>query len=302
MSKVYFTSSKFKSYIPDWILLVISTILFFQVFEFLKPFNRQFFINDPKLLHPFATVERVTDNQLYLYSTIIPAIIIIAVSTLLKAQNKFKSTTSNVTFEYFHFLQISLLGLFLSVFLVSILTDILKVWIGNPRPDFIARCGPKPGTPINTMVDVVDVCTSPLGEIYLLDGMKSTPSGHSSMSFAGLGFLSLWLIDLFTNLNLNNINNNNDRKTKNEQLVYRIICFLPLILASYIALSRTQDYRHHFFDILFGGLLGLIFGYVIYKKYFGLNGNYYNDIQKNNQNIIISGNNINNNNEAFGYV
>ncbi|KAI5964580.1 uncharacterized protein KGF55_001649 [Candida pseudojiufengensis] len=296
MSKLYFTSSKFKSYIPDWILLLISLILFFKYFEILKPFNRQFYINDPKLLHPFATIERVTDNQLYIYSTIIPIIIIIIVSIYLRTQRKFKSF-ENINFEFLHFLQVSILGLLLSVTLVSIITDILKVWIGNPRPDFIARCGPKSGTPINTLVDVLDVCTAPIGEIYLLDGMKSTPSGHSSMSFAGLGFLSLWLLDVFNNLNFinnrdivdfNNNNPNSNKKSSNFQLIFKIICILPLIFASYIALSRTQDYRHHFFDIIFGGLLGLILCYTIYKKYFGQNGNYTKDIQENSQSPLSS--------------
>lgn len=247
MLQLYFSSVRFRSYIPDWVTVIILIFIFFQVVEHWEPFHRQFYINDSKLLHPFATKQRVTDNQLYMYSTLIPGIIIVITSLFIAPTNVDK----------LHLIQLSLLGLLFSVSSVSVLTDILKCWIGNPRPDFVERCGPDPQTPLNTLVDI-SICTSPLGPMYLFDGLKSTPLGHSSMAFGGLLYLSLWYIGQFQVL-----------KRERHRMGLLLVAALPVLFAAYIALSRTQDYRHHFFDIGFGSLLGIVFAWFTHWKYFG---------------------------------
>ncbi|EMG49721.1 DPP1 Diacylglycerol pyrophosphate phosphatase 1 [Candida maltosa Xu316] len=247
MSQVYFNSPKFKKFIPDWLTVIFLVILFFQVLEVTQPFPRQFYVNDPKLSHPFATKEQVTDNQLYLYSTLIPTLIIILGSAYF----------GDSQFGKIHLAQVSCLGLWFSVTITSVLTDILKCWISNPRPDFLERCGPKNRTPKDVLVGI-DVCTSPLGPMYLADGLKSTPSGHSSMAFAGLLYLSLWFIG-----QLKLLQTNNKKKTG-----YVLVCCLPVVFAAYIGLSRTQDYRHHFFDVFLGSSIGVVFAVISYYKYF----------------------------------
>lgn len=252
--RLYFTSSKFRSYLPDWILVLVLSIIFFWVVEVAEPFYRQFTINDPRLLYPFATKERVTDSELYYLTWLLPGIIII-ISCLITGENNY---------DKLHLIQVGLLGLLLSQNLTGVITDLLKIWIGNPRPDFISRCNPKSRTPLNKLVDI-SVCQSKLGAVYLSDGMKSTPSGHSSFAFAGLGYLALWLCGHFklfqTNVNINSV--------KNSSLLRIVVIFgAPFLLASYIALSRVQDYRHHFFDIGFGGLLGAVITYYSYFRYY----------------------------------
>ena len=67
----------------------------------------------------------------------------------------------------------------------------------------------------------------------------------SAGSFAGLGFLSLYLsgkIQAF------------DRKGHVAKLC---IVFLPLLAASLVGVSRVDDYWHHWQDVFAGGLLGL---------------------------------------------
>ncbi|WLF77153.1 hypothetical protein PVL30_000862 [Lodderomyces elongisporus] len=258
MSQLYFSSSRFRSYLPDWGIVLVLFFIFFYITEQIQPFERQFTINDPRLLHPFAKVERVSDHQLYFYSTVLP-ILIIMISSLLLGGNQF---------EKYHLAQKSILALLFSVSSVSVLTDILKVWIGNHRPDFIVRCGPKKGTPTNRMVNVAEVCTAPLGEAYLADGMKSTPSGHSSMAFAGLFFLSLWVIGQWKLLSRKASGRSQWHKGEST-IANVIVACLPTLLATYIGLSRTQDYRHHFFDVGFGTFLGVLFASLSYWKYFG---------------------------------
>lgn len=64
-------------------------------------------------------------------------------------------------------------------------------------------------------------------------------------SFAGLGFLSLYLsgkIKVF------------DRRGHIAKLC---IVFFPLLFASLVGISRVDDYWHHWQDVFAGGLIGL---------------------------------------------
>ena len=87
-----------------------------------------------------------------------------------------------------HKVHVTILGFLVTLTLTSLLTDILKNVIGRPRPDFLSRCMPRKGTPGNVLVEWT-VCTQP-NKGMLQDGWRSFPSGHSSFSFSGLGYLS----------------------------------------------------------------------------------------------------------------
>lgn len=88
-----------------------------------------------------------------------------------------------------HQLHVAVLGLSLSLMMTSFFTDLVKNGVGRARPDLIARCKPKDGTPEHELV-TWEVCTEQ-DHHRLHDGWRSFPSGHSSFSFAGLGYLSL---------------------------------------------------------------------------------------------------------------
>lgn len=86
---------------------------------------------------------------------------------------------------------VTILGLFISIALTSVLTDIVKNAVGRPRPDLIARCKPKKDTPSHTLV-TIGVCTETVYHT-LHDGWRSFPSGHSSFAFSGLGYLAMYV-------------------------------------------------------------------------------------------------------------
>ena len=73
--------------------------------------------------------------------------------------------------------------------LTTFLTDVVKNSVGRPRPDLIARCKPKDGTPEHTLI-TIGSCTETDHHV-LHDGWRSFPSGHSSLAFSGLGYLAL---------------------------------------------------------------------------------------------------------------
>jgi membrane-associated phospholipid phosphatase len=66
-------------------------------------------------------------------------------------------------------------------------------------------------------------------------------------SFAGLGFLSLYLSGKIKAF---------DRKGHVAKLC---IVILPLLLASLVGISRVDNYRHHWEDVFVGGLIGIYF-------------------------------------------
>lgn len=229
--------------VADLLLVVVLAVVFLFTGA-IEPFQRQFFVGDLTISHPFAEHERVTNHELFLYCLIVPFVmILVALAVTARRENRLLVT------------YISLMGLVTAVFLTSVVTDILKNFFGRHRPDFLARCVPKKGTPLDVMVYAKDVCTTKNHD-RLLDGFRTTPSGHSSLSFAGLGYLSLWLSGqlVVTSPNVSS---------------WRVVAaWVPAFGAALIALSRTMDYRHHFVDVFVGSVLGMTLAVVIYRQHF----------------------------------
>ncbi|XP_063898918.1 phospholipid phosphatase 5 isoform X2 [Helicoverpa armigera] len=98
----------------------------------------------------------------------------------------------------------------------GVLTDMMKLIVGRPRPDFYYRCFP----------DGVETkylqCTGDATEI--MEGRKSFPSGHSSLSFCSLGMASAWLCGRLGVLSR--------RRGSGLRVV---TCLLPLMVAGCVA-------------------------------------------------------------------
>ena len=230
--------------LSDAIYVLIIYALDWVYFEKIPPFQRQFTINDITLSHPFAEHERVPGDVLLNLITFVPAILMALVSALLTPR-PFK----------IYVIYLSILGVFISMGTCIFVTDVLKNWTGRCRPDFLARCQPKEGLLPDVLYNAVDACTTK-DFAKLQDGFRTTPSGHSSMSWSAFGYVSLWLNG---QLNCSHVHRGAWRS---------IIAFLPCLVAFYVALSRTQDYRHHFIDIILGSLLGGFIAWWSYRRYF----------------------------------
>jgi diacylglycerol diphosphate phosphatase/phosphatidate phosphatase len=90
----------------------------------------------------------------------------------------------------------------------------------------------------------------------LHDGWRSFPSGHSSFSFSGLGYLSFFLISQLRILH------------PRAGLYRTLVAFSPLLGAALIAISRLEDYRHDVFDVVVGSLLGLGIAFGTWRRWF----------------------------------
>ena len=147
------------------------------------------------------------------------------------------------------------LGLLLSQGLAFVITQALKNACGKPRPDIIDRCKPREThDPLPFGLSTYDICT---GDAALLkDGFRSWPSGHSSSSFAGLFYLSLWLCGKL------HVMDNRGEVWKS------LVVMVPILGALLVAVSRIMDARHHPFDVITGSLLGVACASISYRQYF----------------------------------
>ncbi|KAH1260723.1 putative lipid phosphate phosphatase 3, chloroplastic [Glycine max] len=127
---------------------------------------------------------------------------------------------------------------------VLVFTEAIKNAVGRPRPDFFWRCFP----------DGKDVYDK-WGDVICHGDKKVIKEGYKR-SFAGLGFLSLYLSGKIKAF---------DRKGHVAKLC---IVFMPLLFASLIGISRVDDYWHHWQDVFAGGLLGLTVATFCYLQFF----------------------------------
>ena len=252
--------------VAGWILIQL----------FVTPFHRMFSLDSKANQFPFAVVERVSVGKLVsnvlgfrnqssghfvelktlymtsanratfslvwsiIYAGVVPfAIILLWGATIRPAPYK---------------LQVTILGFLVSIMLTSLITDIIKNAVGRPRPDLISRCFPKKGTPENVLVPWT-VCTQPNQHI-LQEGWRSFPSGHSSFSFSGLGYLSF-----FASGQMHVFRPRTD-------LCRFLLALVPFLGALMIAISRLDDYRHDVYDVTCGSVLGVLVAYFSYRRYY----------------------------------
>ncbi|KAF8249253.1 acid phosphatase/Vanadium-dependent haloperoxidase [Wilcoxina mikolae CBS 423.85] len=301
------------SYLLDWIV-VIGTVAFAgSASVWITPNSRPFSVNDITIQFPFQTKPKIPSWLLIVCSIIIPALAIGFLTLTLpsRSQSYRKSFTSLQGWKRrFYCLNTALLGLGMAIAIAMIVTDVLKNLLGRPRPDLLSRCNlnhdeiPKfivgPGELLDWKVcrsytTAKGSVSGALDESDLRDGFRSFPSGHCSMSFAGLTYLAIFLSEFVFALPLAHLSTKSSTSTpisapivgteeedythaarvENSEtplprfpiMVIILICGIPILLAMYIASTRFSDYRHHTFDILAGSALGIFAGVVGWRWY-----------------------------------
>ncbi|KAI5851887.1 phosphatidic acid phosphatase type 2/haloperoxidase [Tricharina praecox] len=231
-----------RAYIPDWFGVLLLALANLAIL-FFTPFHRLFSLDDRRISYPHADPERVPVPQLFFFSAGLP-LLIITLYTLAAPSTSSKS----------HKLHVALLGLSTSLLLTAFTTDLIKNSVGRARPDLLARCAARPGTPRHELVDWT-VCTQ--SDAHTLhDGFRSFPSGHSSFAWAGLGYLALFLAGQMGALR------------RGAGMARVVAAATPLVGAALIAISRTEDYRHDVFDVSVGTGIGAVTAWFAYRRWF----------------------------------
>ncbi|KAL1409874.1 hypothetical protein Q8F55_003873 [Vanrija albida] len=120
-----------RSYWYDWVL-IFGLWLFLAVLHRTPGHKREFSLTDVSIQHTFAEHERVPSFLLAVVSVGIPGAFLFLISTLI-ARNAWDVHNA-------------LCGLGVSWTMAGVVTQIIKMMVGRPRPDLIDRCQPKPGS------------------------------------------------------------------------------------------------------------------------------------------------------------
>ncbi|KIO28196.1 hypothetical protein M407DRAFT_243150 [Tulasnella calospora MUT 4182] len=230
------------SYAPDWIITIGATGLFYLL-DGIHGFWRDFSLTDTSIQYNYTLHERVPNWALYLIALIAPLVIMPIINII----------SIRSWWDWHN----SWLGLILSVGLTGTITNIVKITAGRPRPDLISRCQPGRNADNALIFGLADASICTQTDIKILrDGFRSFFSGHSSLSFAGLGFL-FWYMS--GKMHLFDLRGHAGKAW---------IAFVPLMGATLVAISRTMDYRHHPIDVFVGAVVGLVISHYSYRQYF----------------------------------
>ncbi|XP_044960246.1 lipid phosphate phosphatase 2-like isoform X2 [Hordeum vulgare subsp. vulgare] len=221
----------------DWIILVLLAVLD-GLLNIIEPFHR------------FVGKDMMTDLRYPLKGNTVPFWAVPVIGIVLPC-----AIFGGIYFKKknFYDLHHGILGILYSVLITAVITDAIKDGVGRPRPDFFWRCFPD-GKDLYDNVTTGVLCH---GENSVIkEGHKSFPSGHSSWSFAGLGFLTWYLTGKIAVF---------DRKGHIAKLC---IIVLPLLAAALVAVSRVDDYWHHWQDVFAGAIIGLTVASFCYLQFF----------------------------------
>jgi membrane-associated phospholipid phosphatase len=239
---VYFGHrQKTKFYHLTEAVLRFGLLLLFTELETWKPFTRKIQPEEVWLYRNPMTDSYVPGSLLWTLVTLVPLSAILAGFLVYRDKADLTAASLVVT---------------LAMPLNGVLTDIIKLCVGRPRPDFVYRCWPGGVVPPDAWQQEELTCAGE--EAVIVEGRKSFPSGHSSFSFASWGFVFLYLSGKLGTFHC-------VRPCPAWRLLLPLLFLLaPLV----IALSRTADYHHHWQDVLAGSGLGLATVWVVYRQHY----------------------------------
>ncbi|KAH0283934.1 PAP2-domain-containing protein [Aureobasidium namibiae CBS 147.97] len=283
------------AYVLDWVLLICIVAVAGGI-SFVTPYHRPFSLIDLAISYPYVESDEISTALLVVLSLILPAIVIAIVTALfvpafsvsnLRNQRYWKRKLWEFNAGW--------MGLGLSFALAFFVTTGIKNLIGKPRPDLLARCQPDLndiaahvvggyGQDISQRWTLVSssICTT-MDKKRLDEGFRSFLSGHSSMSWSGLLYLSLWLASKFNMLipylghgtpSKRNEEDEEDQQEARERAAAppvfgAIIVLIPVCLAFYICSTRYVDFKHQGIDIFSGSVLGIVTAWIGFRWYHG---------------------------------
>ena len=238
------------------LILVICLFIGVSILHYVadKPFQQSFDPKDPDLSNPIGN--SIISSQLLIVLGIVLPLVLGWI--WYGGLALFGRLSIHDTLQSIHLYTLSVL---LAQGVNILVTDFVKNSVGRLRPDFLTRC---------QYNATLGACTG--DETIVDEGRRSFFSGHASISFTGLGFLSIWIFSLILR----------DRTVQGQNIItgkmyfkYRpgrawrlVFALLPLLLAAYIAISRVQQRVHHPTDVITGSLFGFTLALIVYLIYY----------------------------------
>ncbi|EAX90635.1 PAP2 superfamily protein [Trichomonas vaginalis G3] len=223
----------YKYDIPHLILGVVSLVIFAGL-EFAKPNPLYFPPNDSNSLFPHPGKSTIPT---WLAIVLVAVIGIVTILVLFAISYKFPKICRK--FNVYS----ALWNCAAVVGVSSILVDVLKNYVGRPRPDMIALCG-------ENFTGAYSTCKSGVSKSAFNDNYRSWPSGHSSSAMSGFIYLALLI----------------QKSLIFSRTIGTFIAALYILFALYIGATRIRDFKHHTDDVLAGFFIGYIISRLIWDQ------------------------------------
>ncbi|XP_077268693.1 phospholipid phosphatase 1 isoform X2 [Temnothorax americanus] len=221
-------------------MAVLLAILEFNV----TPYQQiGFFCNDPKISFKF-TGDTISMALLIGFSISLPLVVIWIVEYVCYPADSYESASCYGTRGrqiwrwYGHY------GAGITT--LTLVCEIMKLLIGEPRPHFLDTCKPREADNCTDEYVSSYTCTNTeFSNWFVSDSSKSFPSGHSALSV----YTSIFLVWYLQN------------RLPNRTLFLKpwLQCLMGMWAVT-CSMTRVGDNRHHWWDVLAGDVLGLLFG------------------------------------------
>lgn len=230
-----------------WLLMSVLTLLLAYNLIGVEPYRRGFFCDDEAIRYPYKE-DTVSDTLVTVIFIVVPIFIMIIIETvhiLSSKERKAKGTKSliqKIAVKYYRTIGAFLLATLCTMFL----TETTKLIAGRLRPHFISLCKPD-FAKLNCSAGYItvndDTCTSGVTINKLLDARKSFPSGHASLAAFGAIYLQVFLQLRFI-------------WTQKIRVILPLVQTGILCASIFVCVSRVNDNKHHFSDVIAGAALG----------------------------------------------
>ncbi|XP_014206924.1 uncharacterized protein T28D9.3 [Copidosoma floridanum] len=223
------------------IAIIVLLVIWLAEFGFVP--NRQggFFCNDPNISHKFRG-ETISSFIAMSVAVLLPALMMLLTEYLCHSPDSHKlNSRKNQLWLWYGYFAVGCIYMYLVV-------QVLKLVVSEPRPHFIDSCRPTNIESCTTSEFISSyTCTNTEISPYLVkDSDRSFPSGHSATSM----FMTTYLVWYLQR-----------RMPETSALVLLkpgLQC-LAVMWGLVCSMSRITDHRHHWWDVLIGAIIGIVF-------------------------------------------
>mmetsp|Transcript_26482 Transcript_26482/g.41062 ORF Transcript_26482/g.41062 Transcript_26482/m.41062 type:complete len:399 (+) Transcript_26482:59-1255(+) len=282
----YLQSPLFKELVACMLLCTILVILpeaFVPLYRRPVPYqlvDNTTVILDFNLNYPHEDPE-ISDATLICVAIVFPVIVVVLLEIVSMCCMLVPPNPRNDKQGGGHHFHAGMCTLFVAFGFTAMITDFTKRYVGRLRPNFYDQCG--------FDVDTLE-CSSDTNDYD--EARKSFISGHASLSFCGMTVLAQILVgtivatyrELRMQLLVSSRQQQQQQSTasassrsvsdallsmrRQETALTCAAFFLPLIMATYIAMSRLRDNWHHPSDVVAGAFVGVFFAVVAYGLWY----------------------------------
>ncbi|KAK7478621.1 hypothetical protein BaRGS_00030153 [Batillaria attramentaria] len=223
----------------------VSLVLIFLTASLLQrhlgtPVYRGFFQSDESLMHPYRDSTAAVTEAIWLRLSLS------RIKAVIQSVGERKEAVVRIWLWRMYSIY---LVFFFGYWVNNLMTNILKYRLGRLRPHFMEVCQPDykllgsaPSSSCFGPYIEQDICTG--DRDYIFEARLSFPSGHTSIAMYCAVFFVLYLEERMPWQGLTMLR---------PSLQVAALC-----LAFYVGCTRVSDYKHHWSDVLGGGILGTV--------------------------------------------